>query len=64
MDELQARVTVIAANAPAGDPQSPFAAIEQLAYTLAGRPPPRHATGIGAKRLRPNPPRLTEDWFC
>lgn len=64
MDELQARVTVIAANAPAGDPQGAFAAIEQLAYTLAGRRPPRHAPAVGAIRLRPTPPRLTEDWFC
>jgi radical SAM superfamily enzyme YgiQ (UPF0313 family) len=65
MDELHARVTVIAANAPAGDPQGAFAAIEQLAYTLADRPPPRRApAGNGAIRLRPTPPRLTEDWFC
>ena len=64
MDELQARVTVLAAEAPADAPQRAFAAIEQLAYTLAGRPPPRRATGNGAIRLRPAPPRLTEDWFC
>ena len=64
MDELQARVTLLAANAPADTPHRAFAAVEQLAYTLAGRPPPQRAAGNGAIRLRPAPPRLTEDWFC
>ena len=64
MDELQARVTVLAADAPADSPHRAFAAVEQLAYTLAGRPPPPRTAGNGAIRLRPAPPRLTEDWFC
>lgn len=65
MDELQARVTVLAASASADAPHRAFAALEHLAYTLADRPPPNRASsGNGAIRLRPAPPRLTEDWFC
>jgi hypothetical protein len=63
MDELQARVTLIAANAAAGDAHSAFAAVEALAYHLAGRASPNPPRGAPV-RLRPTPPRLTEDWFC
>lgn len=65
MDELQARVTVIAEKATAGAPRQAFAAIEELAHRIAGRPlPGRSPTGRLAARIRPTPPRLTEDWFC
>lgn len=64
MDELQARVTVIAENAPANDPKAAFAAIERLAYQLAGRPLSTRPAGSPPRRIRPTPPRLTEDWFC
>jgi hypothetical protein len=63
MDELQARVTVLAAGAAAGDAQAAFAAVEALAYNLAGRASPSPPRGAPV-RLRPTPPRLTEDWFC
>lgn len=65
MDELQARVTVIAESAAAGDQAAAFAAVERLAYGMANRtvPNPRLA-GPRARRIRPTPPRLTEDWFC
>jgi len=38
-----------------------FAAIERLAYGLAGRRPPAAPL---RSHLDPDPPRLTEDWFC
>jgi hypothetical protein len=63
MDELQARVTVIAENAAASSPQAAFDAIERLAYGLANRPLPLPPVGR-PRRIRPTPPRLTEDWFC
>jgi radical SAM superfamily enzyme YgiQ (UPF0313 family) len=63
MDELQARVTVIAAGATADEPRAAFAAIERLAYNFAGRPLPGRSRRPPL-RLRPTPPRLTEDWFC
>lgn len=63
MDELQARVTVIAETASQGT-LAAFAAIEQLAYRLAGRPLPSRSPAGRRPRLRPTPPRLTEDWFC
>jgi hypothetical protein len=63
MDELQARVTAIAAGA-ASDPHAAFAAIERLAYRLAGRPQPARSRDRSPLRLWPTPPRLTEDWFC
>lgn len=63
MDELQARVTVIAEGAAAAGPQAVFAAIERLAYGLANRALPVRPAW-GPARIRPTPPRLTEDWFC
>jgi hypothetical protein len=63
MDELQARVTLIAAGEAAGDAQAAFAAVEALAYSLAGWASP-HPPREAPARLRPTPPRLTEDWFC
>ena len=62
MDELQARMTIIAEKAPANNPQAAFVAIERLAYDLANRPLP--APAAKTRRIRPTPPRLTEDWFC
>lgn len=65
MDELQARVTVIAEGAATTSPQAAFAAVERLAYGMANRPlPTRPAQGSVTRRIRPTPPRLTEDWFC
>ncbi len=63
MDELQARVTLIAEGATAGDARDAFAAVERLAYKLAGRTAPV-SPRTAPVRLRPTPPRLTEDWFC
>jgi len=65
MDELQARVTVIAANAAANEQKAAFTAIERLAYRMAGRvaPNPRFSASR-VRTIRPTPPRLTEDWFC
>lgn len=65
MDELQARVTVIAESAAAGEQGAAFAAVERLAYGMANRPPPNpRLTGPRVRRIRPTPPRLTEDWYC
>nr|MBP6016291.1 radical SAM protein [Promineifilum sp.] len=65
MDELQARVTVIAEGSSSGSPLVAFDAIEQLAYSMANRSLPiDHSLGRPVRRLRPTPPRLTEDWFC
>lgn len=64
MDELQARVTLIAESATANDPLAAFAAVENLAYGMAGRASPVPSWGRAPVRLRPTPPRLTEDWFC
>lgn len=65
MDELQARVTVIAEGASPERPHDAFAAIEQLAYQIANRSVPgQRPPARPARHLRPTPPRLTEDWFC
>lgn len=59
VDELQRRV---AAVAEAGDDaHAAFATIERLAYGLAGR---RQPAALPRASLDPDPPRLTEDWFC
>ncbi|HRQ15427.1 MAG TPA: radical SAM protein, partial [Promineifilum sp.] len=63
MDELQARVTVVAENAATSNPRAAFSAIERLAYGLANRPVPAPQFNR-PRRIRPTPPRLTEDWFC
>lgn len=65
MDELQARVTIIAAGADSAEPTATFAAIEQIAYGTANHPPPSgHLAMRSTRHIRPTPPRLTEDWFC
>jgi radical SAM superfamily enzyme YgiQ (UPF0313 family) len=61
MDTLQRQIARIAETAGNSDSYQTFAAVEQAAYTLAGRPAPQWE--------RPSipdlpPPRLTEDWFC
>jgi hypothetical protein len=60
LDELQLAVATLAQQA-GDDPYHTFAAIERLAYTLAGRPIPHWSPPITPE---PAPPRLTEDWFC
>jgi radical SAM superfamily enzyme YgiQ (UPF0313 family) len=63
MDELQARVTIIAEAA--ADAYAAFAAVERLAHAMAGRPlSVEPAADLQSRRIRPAPPRLTEDWFC
>jgi len=59
MDELQRRVAAIAERV--AEPYEAFAAVERLAYGLAGR---RAPAPLPASPLKPAPPRLTEDWFC
>jgi radical SAM superfamily enzyme YgiQ (UPF0313 family) len=59
VDELQRRVAAVAEAG--GDADATFAAIERLAYGLAGRRPPDAPPRAHAN---PAPPRLTEDWFC
>ncbi len=64
MDELQARVTVIAEGTAATTSQATFAAVEQAAYRLAGRPlPGLSPSGRSSGYLRPTPPRIPEHWF-
>jgi radical SAM superfamily enzyme YgiQ (UPF0313 family) len=43
------------------EPSAAFAQVEQLAYRLAGRPPPGAEPRL---ELAMTPPRLTENWFC
>ena len=59
VDELQRRVAGVAEAG--GDADAAFAAIERLAYGLAGRRAPNSPPRI---HHAPAPPRLTEDWFC
>jgi hypothetical protein len=61
MDELQRQVTCIAEQAADGDPYPAFAAVERVAYTLAGLTPP--APQVVPAGAVP-PPRLSEHWFC
>lgn len=57
MDELQARVMVIAEGAADGGSLAAFNVIQRLAYGMANRlQPVRGPRGV---RLRPTPPRLT-----
>lgn len=60
MDELQQHITALAEQSN-GDPYHTFAQIEELAYSLAGRRPPPWPS---LRQIKPEPPRLTEDWFC
>ena len=59
VDELQRRVAAVAETG--GNADAAFAAIERLAYGLVGRRPP---AAPPRSHLNPDPPRLTEDWFC
>jgi radical SAM superfamily enzyme YgiQ (UPF0313 family) len=60
VDELQKRVAQLVEQA-GSDPYDTFADIERLAYGMAGRrPTPQPALRL----IKPDPPRLTEDWFC
>ncbi|MDH5506132.1 MAG: CUAEP/CCAEP-tail radical SAM protein [Anaerolineae bacterium] len=61
MDALQRQVAQIAEANAGGDPYQSFAAIEALAFGLAGMQVPIAAAPAEAL---PSPPRLTEDWFC
>jgi hypothetical protein len=61
VDLLQQQIVAYAEQTTATDPYEAFAAVEALAYGLADRtapPPPRPSFA------HPQPPRLTEDWFC
>ena len=60
VDELQQRVAGLAERA-GDDADAAFAAIERLAYGMAGRRPPEP---VRRAHHNPAPPRLTEDWFC
>jgi len=59
VDALQRRVAAVAEVG--GNADTAFAAIERLAYGLAGRRPP---AAPPRAHPAPDPPRLTEDWFC
>jgi hypothetical protein len=56
--QVQARVEYAEETDEA--PLTTHLAIRALAYAQAGQRPPT----LPAARLRPTPPRLTEDWFC
>lgn len=60
VEQLHQHVSRIAEKA-GDDPFETFAIIEQLAYGLAGRVLPQWQPPA---ELKPQPPRLTEDWFC
>lgn len=62
MDELQRRVAGIAESAAEdANPFAVFRRVEQAAYALAGQPAPDWPVPLGPV---PQPPRLTEHWFC
>jgi radical SAM superfamily enzyme YgiQ (UPF0313 family) len=63
MDVLYERVAscVEAAEDAGDDPQQTWDAVRALAYEAAGRPLPDEAM---PPEFRPDPPRLTEHWFC
>jgi hypothetical protein len=62
MDALHAELTELAAGLPPDhDPLQAFAAVEEGAYDLAGRPRPYWTRSADSVVI---PPRLTEDWFC
>ncbi len=61
MDTLQQQVARIAETAVGqANPEAAFAQIEAVAYRTADRPPPPPLS----LQASPEPPRLTEDWFC
>lgn len=60
LNELQQRIARLVEQSD-GDPYHTFARIEQLAYEMAGRQPPAWPA---LRLIQPEPPRLTEDWFC
>ena len=63
MDALHERVAscVEAAEDAGDDPRATWDAVRALAYEAAGRPLPDEAL---PPEFRPDPPRLTEHWFC
>jgi radical SAM superfamily enzyme YgiQ (UPF0313 family) len=63
MDRLHEQVSVVVerAHAEGEDSLATWDRIRQLAYAAAGRVPAREPS---APALRPEPPRLTENWFC
>jgi radical SAM superfamily enzyme YgiQ (UPF0313 family) len=63
MDALYERVAsrVEAAEDAGEDPRETWDAVRALAYEAAGRPAPDEAM---PPAFRPDPPRLTEHWFC
>jgi len=61
MDKLQLEVArLVEAQAGSGAYEA-FAAVERLAYEVAGRQPPQWRSPLVPDLP---PPRLTEDWFC
>ena len=64
MDRLEADVAALVEEAVSVEqtPAATFAGIHRLAAAAAGLPLPPAGPLIG--RRRPNPPRLTESWFC
>lgn len=61
MDDLHTSVSQLAEEKADADPYEAFAAVEQLAYEVAGKAPPRWSPPLVPDLP---PPRLTEDWFC
>jgi hypothetical protein len=63
MDALFERVAarVEAAEDAGEDPRVTWDAVRAVAYEAAGRAAPDEAT---PPSFRPDPPRLTEHWFC
>jgi hypothetical protein len=62
MDRLYADVAALVeqADATGEDPLATWEGIRALSYTAAGRA----VDGCEAPAQRPQPPRLTESWFC
>ena len=64
MDALQRRVAAVVEQATreGWDPYETFAVVRAAAYEAAGRRAP--STPPKRRTKRPEPPRLTESWFC
>jgi radical SAM superfamily enzyme YgiQ (UPF0313 family) len=60
VNEIQQRIAKLVERADS-DPYHTFAQIETIAYGLAGRRPQPYPA---LRHIKPEPPRLTEDWFC